>query len=638
MLATLPTVGHALGLGRIQGDAILGETLQVEVALTGASDKSIDDDCLSIQRPADAIDADYFPRDMVAHVDRQGGGLRIRLATRSAVRQPVVEFRLTVTCGYNLSHDYLLMASPRSAPPPAAPAVASVAAPRTVPLPPASTPAPAVAAGVALPDGIAGRNVTLERDMTLEQVARQHFPGPLRQGRFMRWVIEANPQLFAGVGNARQHTLPGGQQLLIPDGVPPRRPGDYQQRTPTPTPTEAPSAGAERQPMPAGHKAKAAPATPGPAAKNGGDNDRLVVGGSGGTARDFKDTMALVDRLTGMLQQQVSTQAANDEKIQKLEAAVAELGQTIVKLESEARQRDTALRSALQAATQARQDETAHGWWQLLLAIVAGGLAGVGAMKAYGAFARRRADTEADAALDGFDLAPPATAAPQPSMTDFDPGVAVATPTRRPTPPAVGEIRRAPAAGTNDDPAPPNDERPAAHDQGIDFEPPAFVAPVQATAATAEARPAGDSNDPATAALELANIMTSMGLTESAAQTLVEHIRVNPRQSLLHWLKLLELHRLNGNRAEFERSANEMREHFNVQADEWTQGEGAVGRGSLETYPHVRAQIVKLWRKADCLPFLQSLLIDNRDGTRAGFPLVVAEEILLLIAILSGDR
>jgi hypothetical protein len=105
---------------------------------------------------------------------------------------------------------------------------------------------------------------------------------------------------------------------------------------------------------------------------------------------------------------------------------------------------------------------------------------------------------------------------------------------------------------------------------------------------------------------------------------------------LQHWLKLLELHRLNGNRAEFERSANDMREYFNVQADEWAQSISPTGRGSLDTYPHIRSEVVRLWRKPDCLPYLQTLLIDNREGTRIGFPLPVAEEILLLVAMLSS--
>ncbi|HZV54317.1 MAG TPA: hypothetical protein VFF82_05190, partial [Rhodocyclaceae bacterium] len=73
-------------------------------------------------------------------------------------------------------------------------------------------------------------------------------------------------------------------------------------------------------------------------------------------------------------------------------------------------------------------------------------------------------------------------------------------------------------------------------------------------------------------------------------------------------------------------------------ADDWAQDAGSSARGSLESFPHIRSQLVKLWRKPECAPLLQSLLIDNREGTRVGFPLSVAEEILLLIAILSSGQ
>jgi hypothetical protein len=153
---------------------------------------------------------------------------------------------------------------------------------------------------------------------------------------------------------------------------------------------------------------------------------------------------------------------------------------------------------------------------------------------------------------------------------------------------------------------------------------------------TSEVKSVPAASDPATAAIELANIMTAMGLSESAAQTLVEHIRENPRQSLHHWLKLLDLHRLNGNREEFERSTEEMRQHFNVRSDDWERGTLVSPRNSLESYGHIRARLIELWRHSECVQFLQSLLMDNRDGTRGGFPLSVAEEILLLIAIQSN--
>lgn len=666
----LPATSLALGLGRPIGEPVLGESLQLAVPLTGTIDRPLDNDCVTIRRPPDSIDADYFPRDLVARVDRKGSESRLLLTTRSGLHHPLVEFRISITCGYNLSHDYLLMVSPRERAQPIAAATAPVSTATvtgvatTRPRSAQETPvivAPTTGSSASnLPDGVPGKNFTLNGDMTLEQVARLHFPGPLRQERFMRWVIEANPQLFAGVANLRQHRLARGQQLLIPDGIPPRRPGDYQRGvSPLGEPMAQSAADAPaRKPRPAPVAEPAAQT--GKVAVDGG-KDRLVVGSGGGTARDVKETVALVDRLTGMMQQQLSTQTANDEKIQQLEAAVAELNQLVAKMESEAKQREAAVRSELQAAKQAREDETERGWWQLLLAVVAGGVVSVGALKLFGLMADRRRDGSADelgfatreepkrdAATDlepgpltemGWDEEPQGAARPSAAAA-----VIVKPATAAPT----SETKAAPAAAPTRvaPPSPPAMEKrlsSASAHVPIDFEPPGFDKAEQLFKAAPEPAKAAappvsqEPSDPATAAIELANIMTSMGLAESAAQTLVEHIRGNPKQSLQHWLKLLELHRLVGNRTEFERSANEMREHFNVQADEWTQEIGITGRGSLETYSHIRSQLVSLWRQPECLPFLQTLLADNREGTRVGFPLPVAEEILLLIAILSSS-
>jgi pilus assembly protein FimV len=682
-LLALPDAGHALGLGRTLGEPVLGESLQLEVPIIGTLDRPLDNDCVTIRRPPDSIDADYFPRDLIARVDRQGNAPRLLLTTRSALRQPLVEFRVSITCGYNLSHDYLLMASPRNerAQPVATAPVVGSPAPATVSsittpvagrtllaseTPVIATPTiqntAAAPSDAPLPDGIGGKTVALDRDMTLEQLARLHFPGPLRQERFMRWVAEANPRVFTGVTKLRQHRLRSGQQMVIPDGVPPRRPSDYKNGvSPLGEPMAAAAAEPSATPTPGKSKPVAkttAETQPGKTA-NDGRQDRLVVGSGSGTAKDIKETVALVDRLTGMMQQQLSTQTASDEKIQKLESALTELGQYVAKLESEARQREVAVRTELQAIQKSRADETERGWWQLLLAVIAGGLAGVGMLKGYGLLTARRRGT--DPVLDNFSVPGPRAAAgiglepkPAPALgrneepagkTHRD---APATPVAAISPPRK-ETRLASAAPPLSalvEPSHPTSASETASTSAtpqrtIDFEPPGVSKsePAWHPAPETVARTlAQEPSDPATAAIELANIMTSMGLAESAAQTLVEHIRANPRQSLRHWLKLLELHRLNGNRAEFERSANEMREHFNVQADEWTHGIGVSGRGSLETYPHIHAQIVKLWRTPDCLPFLQSLLADNREGTRVGFPLPVAEEILLLIAILSSGE
>jgi pilus assembly protein FimV len=135
-------------------------------------------------------------------------------------------------------------------------------------------------------------------------------------------------------------------------------------------------------------------------------------------------------------------------------------------------------------------------------------------------------------------------------------------------------------------------------------------------------------------ALELAEIMLSMGLASGAAQTLTEHIRHNPKQALHHWLKLLDVHRKSGNKQQFEESSRELQQHFNIQAENWAQlHAGEVT--TLENYERVWRHIESVWRQpAEALNYLKHLLEDNRGGTRAGFPQPVAEEILLLIAIL----
>jgi hypothetical protein len=664
----LPAVSHGLGLGRAIGEPVLGESLLVEVPVTGTIDRPIDSECVSVRRSPESIDADYFPRDMAARVDGAGGSPRILLTTRSAIRQPLIEFRVSIACGYNLSHDYLLMASPRrevvqqpvaTATRPDSPVSASVSGS------PAQTPtsvATAVSAPVqshatgSLPDGISGKSLVLDKDMTLEQLARKHFPGPLRQGRFMRWVAEANPHLFGSSKQLRQHKLSAGQELVIPNGVPPRRPGDYQNGlTPLGEPMTAEEVAAATA-TPARRKAEqsadeSAP-TRSPAVPSDGRKDRLVVSAGSGAKRDDKEAIALVDRLTGMMEQQVAAQSANDEKIRQLEATIADLGKTIAKMEKDSADREARWQTERLAEKTARENEEKQDWWQLLLAVAAGGLLGAGLLQGIRMLGGRRkpaADT-----IEGFPSSMAAESVPSSAEKKEEADLKSPTDTGRTgfredvlhlgSSAAASRPEAKPAAEGAHQPKPLEDVLPASFFESdldehptrstvplptIDFEPPR---PTPALAPTDEAVP----TDPATAAIELANIMTSMGLGQSAAQTLVEHIRDNPRQSLHQWLKLLEIHRMNGNRLEFEKHAGEVKLHFNVQPDEWDVSAAKV-RASLEDYPHIRSQLVKLWRKPQAVPILQALLMDNREGTRAGFPQTVAEEILLLLAISNSD-
>jgi hypothetical protein len=654
-----PSVGLALGLGQLSGDAVIGESLQLEVPMTGTIDRPIDNECVSVRRVADSIDSEYFPRDLIARVDRQSGTPKLLVTTRSAIRQPLVEFRVFVSCGYNLSHDYMVMAGPRSEP---VPAIVATPAPKqsgaTAPQPvrpatvesAATVAAPSAVGNAGLPDGIAGKNFVVGKDMTLEDVARLHFPGPLRQQRFMRWVVEANPQYFAGARNLRHHKLQSGTQLVVPGGVPPRRPGDHQGNlTPLGERIED-IAATEVPPRPAPEPKSQAANGQGATKTAGSSKDRLVVGG-GGSAKNMKEAIALVDQLTGMMEKQLDAQTAYNEKIQQLEATVDALGKQIKTVEGDAKQREGQWQAALQAEKTAREQEAERGWWNLLIAVGVGGLVVGGLMLAARALTGRTRKPADE--FDDIPLESPThtkTAAPETGpLTEFgwdDEAHPTAKPAAAPIPKPVAPLAAKPAAIPAPKPAPvpaPSASIPATSpvsanrsaptpvkSNQIDFELPTGLA--TSTPASHQ-----EVSDPATAAIELANIMTSMGLAESAAQTLVEHIRENPRESLPQWLKLLEIHRLNGNRSEFERSATELRQHFNVQPEDWSSA-GAHGRTSLESYPHIRSQVVKMWRKPECAKLLRALLLDNREGTRVGFPLPVAEEILLLIAILNGSQ
>lgn len=136
-------------------------------------------------------------------------------------------------------------------------------------------------------------------------------------------------------------------------------------------------------------------------------------------------------------------------------------------------------------------------------------------------------------------------------------------------------------------------------------------------------------------AIELAEIMMSFGRVHGAAETLAEFIRNNPKQAVTPWLKLLEVYRAAGLRAEFDGLARQLNKTFNVKAVTWDNFEDARRMpDSVEKLPHVLARLQQLWGTRECQAYIQTLLRDNRDGTRQGFPLNIIDELLLLAAIL----
>lgn len=134
--------------------------------------------------------------------------------------------------------------------------------------------------------------------------------------------------------------------------------------------------------------------------------------------------------------------------------------------------------------------------------------------------------------------------------------------------------------------------------------------------------------------LELAEIMVSFGRSEGAAQTLSEFLRDYPKESLIPWLKLLDLYHKGGRRGEYDDLAPKLNRAFNVKVPDWEHFSGPTTSESVEQFAHIMARVNATWPNQDCLDYLTELLRDNRAGTRVGFPLGVIDDILLLKSML----
>lgn len=135
--------------------------------------------------------------------------------------------------------------------------------------------------------------------------------------------------------------------------------------------------------------------------------------------------------------------------------------------------------------------------------------------------------------------------------------------------------------------------------------------------------------------LELADVMTSLGLAKEAASAVVEHIRQNKHQDPMHWFKVLDIYRKTGHREAFDEAVQELRQKLNISID-WETGKSLDENTTLEAYPHLIRELIGLWGKPGCDEFLTHLLEDNRGGKRVGFPQAVAEEIVLLRAVIKN--
>lgn len=111
------------------------------------------------------------------------------------------------------------------------------------------------------------------------------------------------------------------------------------------------------------------------------------------------------------------------------------------------------------------------------------------------------------------------------------------------------------------------------------------------------------------------------------------YIEYSPRHYLQASLRLLDIYRGVGKRHEYEILAGQLHQSFNVRVDDWQQAAPMAAATSLKDFPHILQRLEESWGRPECLSYLESLLEDNRGGSRQGFPRPVLHEITTLVAM-----
>ena len=130
-----------------------------------------------------------------------------------------------------------------------------------------------------------------------------------------------------------------------------------------------------------------------------------------------------------------------------------------------------------------------------------------------------------------------------------------------------------------------------------------------------------------------AEFWMSVNDPERAIEILEPQAELDQPESPVPWLYLLDLYRVVGNKDKYNPLRDRFVVFFNANVPEFEIDPATLPTRHLDDFEHLSKKICSMWNTNDILPFLESLLIDDRDGKRMGFELPVYRDILLLISI-----
>lgn len=130
-----------------------------------------------------------------------------------------------------------------------------------------------------------------------------------------------------------------------------------------------------------------------------------------------------------------------------------------------------------------------------------------------------------------------------------------------------------------------------------------------------------------------AEFWISMNDPQRAIEILAAQEKVEHPDSPVPWLFLLDLYRTVADREKYEQLRQRFVSFFNANIPEYETELAALAFRHLEDFPHILDKICDLWGGVEALTYLESLLVDDRNGSRNGFDLPVYRDILMLIGI-----
>lgn len=630
---------HAVGLGEIQVQSYLNEPFVATVAATVSANERVTADCIRLTMPPGSDGRDVginYLRDAEIDVVAAGAGVTLTIRSRNRVVDPVLGLVLRVDCegSGTMLREYTALLDPRL-PRELQPAYARGA--------PTAVAAPAMAAA---PPSTGSWRV--RSGESLSRIAASLAPGDRRaQARLIDAIVAANPAVFP---HGDPNRLPAGALLQIPgttDTAIAQTPRGNRARTAVPVSArgQAPAAGPANEGQP-----------------------RLTLTHSEQvtdleSANETARMVAESRRLLRETESQYAETEALRARLQRLEKQIALLEHALVLAEQgaaasppaasaprqgdEPRASDSAAPTAAMVAPAvsppARQSpaqvETAapatatpqlerapeprsYWWWLgglmvLVIVLLLWRLR-------HTAAADREERELVEWQLDQLVPAPIGAGTGGSALAGESPVPAHRETVFRQDPLADLAERRVPEGGASS-----GDEVPT-----LDHELTQRMEPQELLVETFDFEEHEVAAKP-----ELGNVLVRaefyqlLRQPENAIRVLREAIEgdaaLNREPAL--WLMLLRVYRAQRLRDSFETLHGEFRQQFNIAVPNWEQSATPEEEASLEhNFPRLLERVVKLWDSELCGEFLDSLLRDDRDGTRRGFDLNIAEELLLL--------